>query len=118
MKRKRKQLNLLAIIGLLLGLVWLVPFYLMIVNAFKTKKGIFTNVLGLPEEWTFGNFSQAFIELDFIRSFFNSLLITVLSTGFIIVFASMAGYALSRNKSKLSSIIFFLCIAFIIICII
>lgn len=115
MKGKKRRQYLVTVLGILLGLVWIVPFYLMVVNAFKTKRGIFTDVLSLPEEWTFSNFSQAFIELDFIRSFFNSLLITVLSVAVIIIFSSMAGYALARNKSKLSNFIFFVCVALMLI---
>ena len=51
MMKKAKRLHLLEIFSLLLGLVWLAPFYLMVVNAFKTKKGIFSDVLGLPDGW-------------------------------------------------------------------
>ncbi|MFD2679681.1 carbohydrate ABC transporter permease [Bacillus seohaeanensis] len=108
MEKKKKNKLLLEIFGLILALVWLSPFYLMIVNAFKTKRGIFSDVLGLPEEMTFDNFTEAFIELDFLQSLFNSLLISILSVGVIILFSSMAGYALARNKSKLSGFVFFL----------
>jgi raffinose/stachyose/melibiose transport system permease protein len=107
MKEKKRGLFLLEIFGLLLALVWISPFYLMLVNAFKTKRQIFADVLGLPEEFTFENFSQAFVELDFVHSFLNSLFISVVSVAIIILFSSMAGYALARNKSKLSGIIFF-----------
>jgi raffinose/stachyose/melibiose transport system permease protein len=107
MKEKKRKLYLLEMIGLLLALIWISPFYLMIVNAYKTKKGIFSDVLGLPEEFTFENFQQAFVELDFVNSFINSVFITVVSVAIIILFSSMAGYALARNKSKLSVVIFF-----------
>jgi len=101
--------------GLLLGLLWLSPFYLMIVNAFKSKKEIFMGVLGLPEAWSFDNFVEAFIDLDFVNSLWNSVLITVVSVVVIILFSSMAGYALSRNKSKLSAGILLLFVAAMLI---
>jgi raffinose/stachyose/melibiose transport system permease protein len=41
MKDKKRNLIIIEIIGLLLALLWISPFYLMIVNAFKTKKEIF-----------------------------------------------------------------------------
>lgn len=103
------------ILGILLGVIWLIPFYLMIVNAFKTKREIFTNTLSLPESFSFENFVQAFQELDFIQTFFNSVLITVVSVAVIIVFSSMGAYALSRNKSKMSTLIFFLFVAAMLI---
>jgi len=115
MKSRKRQLYLVEILGLLLGLLWLSPFYLMIVNAFKTKKEIFSGVLGIPETWTFDNFVQAFIDLDFLRSLFNSVLITVVSVGIIIIFASMAGFALARNTSKLSGAILLIFVAAMLI---
>jgi raffinose/stachyose/melibiose transport system permease protein len=108
MKKKKMSRYLLELLGLVLAILWLSPFYLMIINAFKTKREIFTDVLGMPEEFTSENFVEAFDHLDFISSLINSLIISILGVGVIILFSSMAGYALARNKSKLSGIIFFL----------
>nr|WP_304214003.1 carbohydrate ABC transporter permease [Fredinandcohnia onubensis] len=115
MKKKVRNLRTVELLGIGLALIWLVPFYLMVVNSFKTKKGIFTDVLGMPEEWTFANFVQAFIELDFAKSFLNSFIVTFLSVLVIIIFSTMAGYALSRNKSKLSTFILFSCVALMLV---
>lgn len=115
MRSEKKSKVFVLIIGLLLALLWLSPFYLMIINAFKTKREIFAGVLALPETFVFDNFVEAFEELDFLQSFFNSLFITVLSVAIIILFASMAGYALARNKSKLSSVLFFVFVAAMLI---
>ncbi|WP_431804039.1 carbohydrate ABC transporter permease [Halobacillus andaensis] len=117
MKKNNEKRNLFSIevLGIVLGLLWIAPFYLMIVNAFKTKRDIFTGVLGLPEEWITENFVEAFIDLEFLKSLFNSTMITVLSVGIIIIFSSMAGYALARNKSKLSGTMFFIFVAAMLI---
>lgn len=115
MKKNKRTLLVIQILGLLLALLWLSPFYLMITNAFKTKNEIFSNVLALPEEFTTANFIEAFDELDFLTSFFNSILITVVSVAIIVVFSSMAGYVLARNKSKLSSFLFFIFVAAMLI---
>lgn len=114
MESKRSS-YILGTIGILLGLLWLSPFYLMIVNAFKSKKEIFTDVLGVPEAWSFENFVNAFIDLNFINSLWNSVLITLVSVAIIILFSSMAGYALSRNKSKLSGLILLLFVSAMLI---
>ena len=101
--------------GYPLGMIWISPFYLMIVNSFKDPRGIFSNVLTPPSELNFENYQQAFEDLEFVRSFFNSLLITVASVLVIIIFSSMAGYALARNKSKLSSVLLLLFVAAMLI---
>lgn len=100
-----------ALLGLGLGLIWLIPFYLMIINSFKTKQEIFTNPLKIPENFTFANYPEAFKELDFLKTLFNSLLITILSVVIIILFSAMAAYALERVKIKLSAIIFMVFVA-------
>ncbi|WP_421102866.1 carbohydrate ABC transporter permease [Sporosarcina psychrophila] len=115
MKQSKRNLYIIELFGLLLALLWLSPFYLMIVNAFKTKREIFTDVLGLPKEYTMDNFVKAFIDLDFMSALLNSILITVSGVGIIIIFSSMAGYALARNKSKLSGIIFLVFVAAMLI---
>jgi raffinose/stachyose/melibiose transport system permease protein len=113
MRRGKKRL--LEILGLLLGLLWLSPFYLMIVNSFKTKREMFADTIKLPKGFNFDNYIEAFTELDFLKTFMNSLIITVLAVAIIIVFSSMAAYALSRNKSKISTIIFFMFVAAMLI---
>ncbi|MTH53748.1 ABC transporter permease subunit [Bacillus mangrovi] len=116
MKKKKSAARwTLEILGILLALLWLSPFYLMIVNAFKTKREIFTNTTKLPEILVFDNFKQAFEELTFLQTFMNSLLVTGLSVALIIFFSAMAAYALSRNTSKLSGLIFFMFIAAMLI---
>lgn len=105
----------LEILGILLALLWLSPFYLMIVNSLKSKREIFEDTLKPPSSLTFDNYVQAFTELDFLKTFANSIFITVMSVVVIIVFSAMAAYALSRSKSKLSTVIFFLFVAAMLI---
>ncbi|MGJ9382608.1 carbohydrate ABC transporter permease [Salipaludibacillus sp. CF4.18] len=112
---KKRNSYLLEIFGVLLALIWLSPFYLMVVNAFKTNRDIFSDVIGLPPDATTENFVQAFIDLRFMQSLFNSLLITVVSIIIIVFFSSMAGYALARNKSKLSGFILMIFVAAMLI---
>lgn len=114
-KEKNKKVRIIGIIGFLLALVWLFPFYLMLTNSFKTKREIFENTLGLPNEFTFANYPEAFEALNFVRAFFNSLFITVVSVVLIILISSMAAYALQRTKSKLSGFIFMIFVAAMLI---
>ena len=112
---RKRYLILVEILGIFLALMWLAPFYLMIVNSFKTKREIFTDTLSLPAVFSLENYYEAFERLNFIQTFFNSIFITVTSVGIIIIFSSMAAYALSRNISKISSVLFFVFIAAMLI---
>lgn len=107
MKKGKFSNIVIGFISVILGLIFLSPFYLVLVNSFKSQKGIFSNVIGFPKEnFTTSNYSGAFDKLDFLNSFKNSLIITVVSVIIIIIFTSMAAWILVRTKSKISTIIF------------
>lgn len=97
-----------GVTGLILGCIFLFPIYILIMNSFKTTKGIFTDVLGFPAKGTFTleNYKNAFQELDYIRSFMNSLLITVVTAVLVLLIPAMAAWVLVRYKTKASKIIF------------
>ncbi len=82
---------------------------------FENKKEIFSDTLRLPKAFDFTNYTEAFTRLNFLTAFLNSLIITVVSVAIIILFSSMAAYALSRNKSKVSTVIFFIFVAAMLI---
>ncbi|AZO96421.1 ABC transporter permease subunit [Iocasia frigidifontis] len=113
MKKGRKVM--LIVIGLLAAGLYLSPFYIMLVNSFKTKRQLFLDTLGLPDSFNIDNYILAWQRLDFLRVFANSLIITVASIALIIIFSSMAGWMLERTKTKLSNFIFFLFIAAMLI---
>lgn len=104
---KRGRIGL-YILSCALTALFLSPIYIVLTNSFKTQKGIFINVMSLPfgEFFSLKNYKEAFIQLDFIRSFTNSFLITVSSTLLIIVLTSMAAWMLVRTKSRISTVIF------------
>ena len=106
-KRKNKKILLIAA-GLIFSALWFYPFFLIVINSFKTKSEIFQNTLNLPKGIDFDNYMMALDKLDFVRSAVNSLMITVGSLVLIIFVSSMAAYALSRNTSTLSGIIYFI----------
>ncbi|MDP4143048.1 MAG: carbohydrate ABC transporter permease [Bacillota bacterium] len=103
------------ILSALLGLLFLSPFYIIIVNSFKTKKELFSSTLAFPLKWTTENYSQAYDRLDFFTSLGHSMIITFFSVIIIVVFSSMAAWMLERTKSKLSGFIFMLFIASMIV---
>lgn len=112
---KKTKKIIMSICSIALAIIWMFPFYLMVVNSFKTKKEIFTNTLGTPNEATIENYPKAFENLDFLKTLGNSLLITVVSVICIVVLASLASYALQRVKSKYSDVVFMLFVAAMLI---
>lgn len=107
----KKKISLSPIFGIIFALIWLLPFYLIVVNSFKSKNEIFSNTLGLPENFTTANYPEAFTELDFGLSFMNTLLITVAAVLLISIVSSMAAYAIQRSDNKFCKLFYFVFIA-------
>jgi raffinose/stachyose/melibiose transport system permease protein len=93
------------------GVVVLFPLLMAFINSFKTTAEMNQNVLALPQVFNFNNYFTAFESMHFLKSMFNTFIITICSTFGIVVFSSMAGYKLSRTKTVLSNIIFFLIVS-------
>lgn len=115
MKKSSIKKNILMIFGIILSIIWISPFYLVLINSFKTKKELFTSTLGLPQKFMLDNYKQAVVDLKLDESFVNSVLITVVSIFIIIIFSSMTAYALQRVKRKSSTFIFMTFIAAMLI---
>ncbi|OPJ60366.1 carbohydrate ABC transporter permease [Clostridium chromiireducens] len=116
--RKIKRLNTLdsynGKLKLLEVLIWgfliiyIIPFYLMFINSFKTRREIFADTTGLPSVFNISNYTDAAARMDFLHAFTNSIIITVFSVGLIVLFSSMAAWTLVRDESKKSKVIFYL----------
>ncbi|MGG5252399.1 carbohydrate ABC transporter permease [Neobacillus sp. SM06] len=103
------------IFAVLLGLVFLVPFYYILSNSLKPFADILSNTSALPKVMQFQNYVSAFEKLDYLKVFSNSLIITVASNVVLVIFCSMAAYMLVRTKKKISNIIFMTFVAAMII---
>lgn len=97
---------LLELFMIALGLLFLVPLYLVFINAFKRYDEILTSASSLPELFQLNNFVTVWQEMKFPTVFTNSLIITVLSVLGILLFSSAAAYQLVRRPGKMSNIIF------------
>lgn len=102
------RLKILEVFAWLLLLIYMTPFYLMIINSFKTRREIFSNTIGLPSTWNVENYLDAMDKMKIISAFTNSMIITVGSVILIVIFSSMAAWALVRDQSKKSKVLFYL----------
>lgn len=98
--RKKRTLLITEIVMILLAAVWFLPIYYLIVTTLKNPREATVSPLGLPKVWAFRNYADAWEKMQFPRAFGNTLFITATAVIFIVVFASMAGYALARTKTK------------------
>ncbi|WP_035783891.1 carbohydrate ABC transporter permease [Butyrivibrio sp. MC2021] len=104
-----------AIVFIILA-IWVIvnifPIYFMFTFSLKSNEEIFgANVLGLPKEWLWSNFTTALNTGNMALYFFNSILVTVAAIFISIFAAMMATYAITRIRwrfSKLTNAFFML----------
>jgi raffinose/stachyose/melibiose transport system permease protein len=112
MKGRRNILSsLLSIVLVLAALIYLYPLFLVIINSFKPYDEIMVNVISLPKKPTIDNFINAWKIMEYPPLFFNTLIATVVGVCGVVLVGSLAGYKLSRTKTKMSWFFFMLLIA-------
>lgn len=96
---------------LIVAMLYLYPLFLVIINSMKSFSEVMTNVISLPEKMNFANYAKAIQLMEYPRLFLNTLFVTVMGVAGVVMLSAMAGYKLSRTKTKLSWFVFIICIA-------
>ena len=84
----------------------LFPVFVIVVNAFKSRRAIFSEPLALPRPETFDlvGFQTVLAQGDFQLYFLNSLIVTVASLFCVLLFGAMAAFALSEYRFRGNSL--------------
>ncbi len=101
-QHKFKWTDVLVQAGLILwAVICLFPVYWMFTFSLKSNEEIFgANVMGLPRNWLWENYSRALNVGNMGQYFLNSLIVTIVSIIFVLVAAIMATYAMTRLHWK------------------
>ncbi len=102
MQHRFKWTDILVQAGLVIwAVICLFPVYWMFTFSLKSNEEIFgANVMGLPQNWLWGNYSRALNVGNMGQYFLNSLIVTMVSILFVLVAAIMATYAMTRLQWK------------------
>ena len=100
MKRRKKVSVISRIAAVALTVIFALPLYIAVVNAFKPYEDIIMKPLAPPASFTLQNFVTAWNSAGIPRLYLNSILITGCSLVLLILVASMAAYIVARNKTR------------------
>jgi multiple sugar transport system permease protein len=77
------------------------PLYWLIASSFKTPAAMGASPPQFfPDPVSGANYSQAFKQYDFGVYFRNSLIVTIVATALVLIFGTLAGYALARTPMR------------------
>ncbi len=85
---------------------FLYPFLWMVSASLSAERSI-NHVTLLPISFTFDHYLKLFVNIPIWGSFRNSLFVATLVTFGVLVFSSMAGYALARHRFKGRNLLFY-----------
>ena len=114
-KFERRGLIITETLMVLLAVLWAVPIYYLIVTTLKSPAEATASPLALPSTINLQNYIDAWQKMEFPRAFANTLFITAMSVFLIVLFGSMAGYALARTSSKLGGRLFLFFLAGLVV---
>jgi len=108
-KKKTMQIGtiIILIVAIFFAIIWLFPLTWMILSAFKprgTQVGIVSQLLS--PEFTIDNFVFVLTTTRMLRWMFNSVFVTLLTVGGLLITTSMAAFALSRIKFRFSNVVY------------
>lgn len=103
-----------TIILAILSVIWIDPVVMILFNSLKVETAITTSgVFSLPTKETWNgitNFIASVTQMNFLQSFWYSLVISVMSVILILLCCSMCAWYIVRVNGALSKAFYFLCV--------
>ncbi len=109
--RHRSVDRLLTLLLAVVGLLFLVPVLLVLLNSFKSRLYISGEPFALPNNDTFvglENYIRGLTSAGFFAAFGRSVLITVASVALIVLCTSMTAWYIVRVKNRLTKLLYYL----------
>ena len=110
-ENQKKSNNVLFFFMTILAITFLVPIFIVLMNSFKGQFFISDAPFSFPTEQTFvgfTNYLNGIEKINFFSAFEYSLFITVGSVLLITICTSMTAWYITRVKSKITSLMYYL----------
>ena len=96
------------------SIIWIYPIVMILFNSLKVESAITTSgVFKFPTSETWNgiqNFIASVTQMDFLKSFWYSLVISVMSVVLILLCCSMCAWYIVRVNGLLSKVLYYLCV--------
>lgn len=114
-KRRKLGRTLLSLFFAFLCLLYVMPVFMVLLNSFKLNTFVKTETFAWPTEESYAGAANyvkgmTFGNYPFVRSVLYSLVITLLSTGLILLCTSMAAWYIARVDSLFCRIVYYGCV--------
>lgn len=114
-KKYTGKLFITEAIMIIVGLLFLAPFYFLLVNSVKPFGEIMSNSASWPQIFKWENYSRAWELTRFPQAFRNSMIITVVTVILTALISAMGAYRMVRANTRFNRILFMLFVAAMVI---
>lgn len=111
MSKVKAKKNIAFIITLFVLILFMVPFFVLVINTFKTTQEFTSAPFALPKSLSFENFTVAIRRMNFWKALKNTALVTLSAMIVNTLVSAMTGYLFARKKWKINKVIFMLFLA-------
>ncbi|MDX6486143.1 MAG: raffinose/stachyose/melibiose transport system permease protein [Gaiellaceae bacterium] len=118
MVRYTRRTLMRELVLILVGVLYCLPFYLLVAIALETTAQAYQTPLSFPSPPHLDNFRQAWStggQAGLASAFGSSLVITLSSVAGLVVLGSLCSYTLARRTGRLSSFLYMTCVLGIIV---
>jgi len=100
-KRRPLAIILKYVSVILLSSVVFLPLYWILINSFKTTPELTSpRPTFFPHTVTLEHYANLFTQVNFMRYFYNSIVVALASTGLIILLGALAAYSIYRCRFR------------------
>jgi alpha-glucoside transport system permease protein len=107
------------IVLIVIGLIWLVPALGLLVTSFRPAESFaetgWWTVLTKPAELTISTYTSLLGDPNIVRSFFNTVFITVPAAVLVVVIAALAAYAFAWGRFRGRDALFLLIVGLLVV---
>lgn len=113
--KSKSRGNITTIIMIIIAIIFLAPFYFLLVNSVKSFGEILSDAASWPTKFNWSNYTKTWELARFSEAFLNSLTITIISVILISLISAMAAYRMVRADSKFNRILLLLFVAAMVV---
>ncbi len=106
MNKMKAKKSLMFFITLLVLILFMVPFFILVINTFKTTQEFIQTPFALPKSLNFENFFVAVRRMNFWTALKNTAVVTVAAVLVNTLVSAMTGYLFARKRWKINKFIF------------
>jgi len=107
MKSKKNIFSFKFLILIIIAVIQLFPLYWLITYSLKSNVEIYgENIIGLPKDWKWENYTTALSDGGILRYFLNSVFYSGTTVVIVAILSSMAAYAIARMKWKFKGLVY------------